>query len=155
MGVQHEQSVQHRRAGCKFHNLHLYSALSVKNVVDFPVKLVFQVPPTNLMLKSHWNDKEYDFFQMNWVEPWMHSNVWLVTANAKFMDPLTAKGFWVELLAPLCRGRKQRCKCSWRGKAYRAPLIGGPQVLWILFLLLLTTSTSTCLKHSHNLGPAY
>ena len=38
---------------------------------------------------------------------------------------------------------------------YRAPLIGGPQVLWILFLLLLTTSASTCLQHSHNLGPAY
>ena len=38
---------------------------------------------------------------------------------------------------------------------YRAPLIGGPQVWWILFLLLLTTSASTCLQHSRNLGPAY
>ena len=38
---------------------------------------------------------------------------------------------------------------------YRARLIGGPQVWWILFLLLLTTSASTCLQHSRNLGPAY
>ena len=41
------------------------------------------------------------------------------------------------------------------GGIYRAPLIGGPQVWWILFLLLLTTSASTCLQHSRNLGPAY
>ena len=40
-------------------------------------------------------------------------------------------------------------------RMYRAPLIGGPQVSWISFLLLLNTSASTCQQHSHNLGPAY
>ena len=43
--------------------------------------------------------------------------------------------------------------CHWN--MYRAPLIGRPQVSRILFLLLLTTSGSTCLQHSRNLGPAY
>ena len=38
---------------------------------------------------------------------------------------------------------------------YRAPLIGGPQVLWILFLLLLTASASTCLQHSWNLAESF
>ena len=38
---------------------------------------------------------------------------------------------------------------------YRAPLVGGPQGWWILFLLWLTTSASTCLQHSRNLGPDY
>ena len=35
---------------------------------------------------------------------------------------------------------------------YRGRQNCGPQVWWILFLLLLTSSASTCLQHSRNLG---
>ena len=40
-------------------------------------------------------------------------------------------------------------------RVYRARLKGFGQVWWILLLLLLTTSASTCLQHSHNLGPVF
>ena len=38
---------------------------------------------------------------------------------------------------------------------YRESLLGLYQVWWILFLKLLTTSVSTCLKHSRNLATLY
>ena len=43
---------------------------------------------------------------------------------------------------------------SW-GSWYRAQLKGGPQVLCILLLLLLTTKAWLCMQHSRNLGPAF
>ena len=41
-----------------------------------------------------------------------------------------------------------------RFQVYKEYLKGHSQVWWILFLLLLTSSASTCLQHSRNLGLA-
>ena len=43
-------------------------------------------------------------------------------------------------------------KCKMQPHKYRARLKSGPLVLWILFLLLLTTSACRCLQNLRNLG---
>ena len=49
----------------------------------------------------------------------------------------------------------QKSVCSKQVMFYRARLKGRSEALWILFLLLLTTSAWPCQQHSQNLGPAF
>ena len=73
--------------------------------------------------------KGYLHFQMCYC-----FTVWRMTAKAARIEgPLT---FWKFPRAKI----KRPIILPWAGVAYRARLGGGPQVLWILSLLLLTTS---------------
>ena len=62
-------------------------------------------------------------------------------------------------MTPLGQGKNvtvssYHCKQRHFTNRYRAGHNGWYVVWWILFLLLLTSSASTCLQHSRNLGPA-
>ena len=100
--------------------------------------------------------------------PWMAINVALLGKIGSSRDNQGALAVAAQQRSPKYRASlKELSQFAWTGGwimsfymwplfillvIYRDRLIHGPQVWWSLLLLLLTTSASTCLKNSWNLG---
>ena len=96
----------------------------------------------------------------------LESHTW-VNPGGAILEGVNCFGAWVLLTSddrdrrfPLWDHQNMTSALEGRGRVREFQTVQGstnrrPQVSWILLLLLLTTSASTCLQHSRNLRPAY